>query len=163
MNNLVVSRELYLNWLAGAHPTVYSKTIQPVLKAAMNTRGRQPLGDWIDDLLSDSSSIPSLSVDSSSSGSSLWDNLLSSITSVGSTYVQTAAAKQLIDLNTQRVSQGLPPVDQNGNVITSLNSAAQSGNYLALQRWLAQQNSGVPSWVWIAGSGIVLLAIFMKN
>lgn len=157
----IQARELYLNWLAGNHPTLYDKTIKPVLHAALSTRGRQPLGDWIDDLLAEGNSIPSLSIDSGgASGSSIWDNILSSVTSLGSQYVSTAAAQQLINLNSQRAASGLPPVDQNGNVITSANMAAQSGNYLALQRWLASQGSStVPTWVWVGGGGLILVAL----
>ena len=56
---------------------------------------------------------------SNSSGSSAFDSVVKAVSSVASTVVATEAQQNLLNVNTQRAKQGLPPLNANGQIITS--------------------------------------------
>ena len=61
----------------------------------------------------------SSSSSSSSSGGSAFDSVVKAVSSVASTVVATEAQQNLLNVNTQRAKQGLPPLNANGQIITS--------------------------------------------
>jgi len=101
-----------------------------------------------------------------SSSSSAWgdffNNLSSAISNVGSSVLQTQAQANLLQINTQRAQQGLPPLNQYGVPVTAQQLAPTSSSIAQFEANLAQTGITSPI-LWIAIAGIVGVALFANR
>lgn len=138
------AKQTYLAWVRQTHPQVYWTALRRVLTPASGLSG---LGDdltatvnpnlatvsidtsGVSDIPSDiSASIDQAnqSQGSSSDWSSFFNAVANSISSIGSTVVQTQAQQNLLQINTQRAKQGLAPLTASGVPVTTLAPTSSS-------------------------------------
>lgn len=86
--------------------------------------------------------------------------LANAITSIAPTVVQTQAAENLLAINTQRAQQGLPPLTQNGQLVTSSMLSPTSASLAQMEAALAG-NSG--SLLLIGGIALVGIVLLMNS
>lgn len=71
---------------------------------------------------------------STSSGGSIFANILTAVGSIGVGVLNASNQNKLIALNTTRAQQGLAPVDANGRLVSGYNTATTSPGLLAFER-----------------------------
>jgi hypothetical protein len=84
-------------------------------------------------------------------GPSIFSNILTAVASIGGTVVTASQQSALIALNTQRAAQGLPPVNANGQVVTTAGLAATSPGILAFENAITGGNTALFPFVLIGG------------
>lgn len=175
-------KQQYLAWLRTNFPDLYAKTVTAVVTNHLaQASGLSGLGDAsIDtsniDFTSGASvdtSAPSLSVDSSAGGGSIWDSISSSAGSLFSaitsgvqqlapTYVQTKAQLSLLDINTARAQQGLPPLTYyNGQQVTAAGLAPANSSVRGVETALSTVTS--PTFLLIGALGIGALVLMSSK
>jgi hypothetical protein len=93
----------------------------------------------------------------SDNSGSLFSSILNSVSSIANSYTTTAAQQNLLQINTQRAKQGLPPLTYyNGQQVTAAGLAPASPSVNGVETAL----SSIPSSTWLyAGLGVA--AIFL--
>jgi hypothetical protein len=174
------ARQTYLAWVRTTQPKLY-------WSALMRTFGNNSnLGGLGDDLTS--SVTPDLSVvdttgaldlspssdvtdavnsaynatltPSSSGSGDVFSSLANAITSIAPTIVQTQAAENLLQINTQRAAQGLAPLSANGVPVTGSMLSPTSASIAQMEAAL----SGSGSWLPLALiGGLALVGVAMMS
>lgn len=94
-------------------------------------------------------------------GSTDWfGSLANAISSIAPTVIQTQAAENLLQINTQRAAQGLPPLTQNGYPVTS---SMLSPTNASLQQMEAALAGGSGSLLLIGGIALVGVLLLMNS
>jgi hypothetical protein len=171
-------KQQYLAWLRTNFPDLYAKTVTAVVSAHLaQASGLSGLGDSSDFSMPDFSSgwspdtsAPTLTVDG---GSSIWDSISSSASSLFSTiangvqqlaptYVQTKAQLSLLDINTARAQQGLPPLTYyNGQQVTASGLAPANSSVRGVETALSTVTS--PTFLLIGALGIGALVLLSSK
>jgi hypothetical protein len=99
---------------------------------------------------------------SSAVAPSTWANILTAVSSIGSTVVSATQQSSLIALNTQRAAQGLPPVNANGQVVTTAGTAATNSALLAFENAVSGGTGSMLPIVLIGGA-VALLFLFSRK
>lgn len=124
------AKQLYLAWVRTNHPQVYGQALHVALSPRSGMGG---LGDDLTDSLTgtgvdfsttvtglsdaDAASLAASADQSTAQGSSwgdLFNSIANAVTTVAPVIVQTQAQQNLLQINTQRARQGLPPLTANG-------------------------------------------------
>lgn len=106
--------------------------------------------------------LPNPTPPTDSSGSSVFDSIAKAVATVASTAMSASSQSNLLKLNTQRATQGLPPVDANGiPVRTSLLRVSSNPTIANLERTIA--GAATSPLVWVAGLGILALLLLGRR
>lgn len=127
------AKQIYLAWVRTNFPQVYSQAMRAVLAPDTTLAGladdlTASITPGFQDVTVDTSaqsidpaveaSISQAAADATSDGSTSWTDIFNGITnaisSISSTVVQSKAQQNLLQINTQRAQQGLPPLTANG-------------------------------------------------
>ena len=113
---------------------------------------------------------PQITVDNSSSvwdsissnAGSLFSTITSAVSQLAPAYVQTKAQLSLLDINTARAQQGLPPLTYyNGQQVTASGLAPANSQVRGVETALSTVTS--PSFLLIAGLGIGALVLLSSK
>lgn len=85
----------------------------------------------------------SFSSPASSSSSSTFANVLTAVTALGAGVLQATNQSKLIALNTTRAQQGLPPVNANGQVVSTTGLATTNAALSNFERAITGGGSGM--------------------
>jgi len=91
--------------------------------------------------------------------SSTFSNILTAVTAIGAGVINATNQSKLIQLNTTRAQQGLPPVNAAGQVVSPTGFGTTSPSLLAFERAISGGTSGsmLPIILGVLGIGAVLL------
>jgi hypothetical protein len=174
-------KQTYLALVRTQYPRLYYAALQRVFSPRSNLGG---LGDDLtatitpdlvssDDLSADVPDISSDVTDSinaaynaSQSASSTtqggstdyFSAIANAISSLAPTVVQTQAAENLLNINTQRAAQGLPPLTANGQIVTSSMLSPTSATLAQMEAALSGSGGSV-----LLIGGAVLLAVILLS
>lgn len=90
---------------------------------------------------------------SGGSGSSIFNSVLQSVVAIGAGVLNYSQQNKLIALNTTRASQGLPPVNANGQVVSPYGTATTSPGLLAFEQAISG-GSSMSMWLILGVLGI---------
>lgn len=173
-------RRQYLAWIRTNYPRLYNDT---VLKTVENhLQEQQSLGALATDYGADLSqfdlssgdgavytpmdySTPSITATDSISNNSgsLFSSILDSVSSLANAYTTTTAQQNLLQINTQRAKQGLPPLTYyNGQQVTATGLAPASPSVNGVETALASIPSSVLLYAGL-GVGALILISAMKS
>jgi hypothetical protein len=96
---------------------------------------------------------------SSSSAGNIFASIITAVGSVGGAVINATNQSKLIALNTQRASQGLPPINANGQVISTTGLAAASPGLAAFENMFGSSGSMLP--ILFLGGGAILLFMML--
>lgn len=151
---------LFFRWLAKTHPRVYAPVAR---KLALGSLG--DLAGWVDTLVSALATVGTAVIAKKQA-----DKTISAQKAADAQARADAIKSELLQINLQRAQQGLPPVDQNGNVIPQSalptlptpQAAYAAANAASTRDSVSNFFSSVPTWAWIAGAGVVALLLLRK-
>lgn len=162
------AKQLFLGWVRTNYPSVYAKALTQTFGYA----GRPGLGGLGDDLTDsitapdDDITLQDVSFDpnsvgaptdvnsavssaastvqsSGSSWSDFFNSLATNISSVGNAVLTTQAQANLLQINTQRAQQGLPPLTSYGVPVTAASLAPASAAVASLESSLTSGSGGM--------------------
>lgn len=151
---------LFFRWLAKTHPTVYAPVAR---KLALGSLG--DLAGWVDTLVTALATVGTAVIAKKQA-----DKQISAQKAADAQARADAIKTELLNINLQRAQAGLPPVDQNGNVIPASalptlptpQAAYAAANSAATRDSVSNFFSSVPTWAWVAAGGVVLFLIVRK-
>lgn len=163
------AKELYLAWLRTNYPTNYVAALR---KAVNKPRSLGGLGDDLlstftaPDFTSTASDIAvtpdvTAAIDAGvAAGGNWFDTFITGVQNVASTYLNTQAQSNLLNINTQRIKQGLPPVNNNGVPVTAAQLAPANSAVYRMERQIAGTLTQPNTLMLLAaaGVGVALLA-----
>lgn len=178
------ARQLYLGWVRTAHPALYGRALVSVFGKGGGLSG---LGDDLtssisapdlvssDDIISGVSDIGVTSdvsdaintaynstvASPSTSSGDFFSSLANAISSIAPTVVQTQAAENLLQINTQRAAQGLAPLTANGIPVTSSMLSPTSATLAQMEAALSGSSGFILPLLLVGG--VVVLAMAMKK
>lgn len=94
---------------------------------------------------------PTVKVSTPSSSGSIFGSILTAVTTIGVGVLGASTQNKLINLNTTRAQQGLPPVDASGRVVTPSRLATTSPSLLAFEKSITGGGSMLPILLGIGG------------
>jgi hypothetical protein len=146
VDEITINRAQYLFWLRENFPELYFQATLPLMRAA-KARG---LSGFFDTLVGGFKSVVA--------------SVATALPSLAKTYAEYDVQKRLIAANTQRASQGLPPVqyDAAGQLVVAGGMPYTQAD-LAMAQQL--QNSGVTGndmLYWILGFGLVAVLLLKR-
>lgn len=182
------AKQLYLGWVRTYYPKAYGAALVQTFGKGRGLMGLgddliAPIANFSPDLTSTAdltSSVSDVGVTSdvsdainnaynatvaspaSSSSSGDWfSSLANAISSVAPAVVQTQAAENLLQINTQRAAQGLPPLTANGVPVTS--SMLSPTNATVAQLEAALAGGGVMPILLIGGVALVAVLAMSRR
>jgi hypothetical protein len=163
-------KQTYLAWVRTAYPSLYWRAVTRTFSPQSGMSG---LGDDLTDSItvdpssvSTSITLPGVdqqtidainaanSTTQSNTSTDWFGQLANAITSIAPTVIQTQAAENLLQINSQRAAQGLPPLTANGVPVTGSMLSPTSASVAQMEAALA---GGSGSLLLIAGVGLLLL------
>lgn len=154
------SQVLFFRWLAKTHPRIYAPVARRLALGALGD-----LDGWVDTLVSALATVGTAVIAKKAA-----DKQISAQKAADAQTRADALKAELLQINLQRAQQGLPPVDQNGNVIPQSalptlptpQAAYAAANAAGARDSFSNFFSSVPTWAWIAGAGVLALVILRK-
>lgn len=151
---------LFFRWLAKTHPTIYAPVAR---RLALGSLG--DLAGWVDTLVTALATVGTAVIAKKQA-----DKQISAQKAADAQARADAIKSELLNINLQRAQAGLPPVDQNGNVIPQAalpalptpQAAYAAANAAASRDSFSNFFSSVPTWAWIAGAGVLALVLLRK-
>lgn len=149
---------LFFRWLAKTHPRVYAPVARQLALGSLGD-----LSGWVDTLVNALATVGTAVIAKKQA-----DKQISAQKAADAQARADAIKSELLRINLERAQQGMPPVDQNGNVIpasalptlptpqaayAAAQSSASSGNFL----------SSIPTWAWVAGGAFVVFLIIKSR
>jgi hypothetical protein len=179
-------RQLYLGYVRTYHPQVYYAALKNVFgrKAGLAGLGddlTDSISPTVPDLTDVSITTPDISSDTTDAVNSAYNATLSSssttnggntdfftslangIAAVAPTIVQTQAAENLLQINTQRAQMGLPPLTANGVPLTGSMLSPTSASIAQMEAALAGGAGGFLPILLIGGVAVLALAMTRKS
>lgn len=169
------SKQMYLAWVRTTSPKLYWQAVRQVFSPRSGLSG---LGDDLTDTISvdPTLSTPGLNlpgatqdtvdaintaaVTAQTDTSTDWfGQLANAITSIAPTVVQTQAAENLLQINTQRAAQNLPLYTSNGTLVTGSMLSPTSASVAQMEAALANAGNSMLPILLIAGVGILAIAM----
>jgi hypothetical protein len=178
------SKQTYLAWVRTRYPKLYW---QALTKTFNPKSGLSGLGDDLTDSISPDLSVidasdtgdldvtsdvtdavnsaynATLSPQSTTQGGTtdFFTGLANAINSIAPTVVQTEAAQNLLQINTQRAQLGLPLYSSNGQVVTSSMLSPTSASIAQMEAALSGSGGMLP--LLLIGGGLLLFAMASKK
>lgn len=145
------SQVLFFRWLAVNHPRLYAPVARHLALGALGD-----LEGWADTLVTAIATVGTAFLAKKQA-----DKQLSAQKAADAQARSDAVKAQLLEINLQRAQAGLPPVDQNGNVISA---SALPTLPTPQAAYAAAQSRGsffdsVPTWAWLTGGAVVVYLI----
>lgn len=156
------ARQLFLGWVRTTHPQVYARAMRLMFAPHTALSG---LGDDLTSTIdvgsnaglsdSESQSLAQAASDTAAQGNSwadIFTGVANTITAVAPAIVQTEAQQNLLQINTQRAQQGLPPLTYiNGVPVSAASLAPATGATAQLEAALGGGGS-----IFLIGGALVL-------
>lgn len=92
----------------------------------------------------------------------IWNSIVTAVGNVGAAAFKADTQSNLVKLNTQRASMGLPPVNANGQVVTAGFAPATNAIY-SLENAIGGVGAGGGSLFLIAGVGLLAFMLLRKK
>jgi hypothetical protein len=105
--------------------------------------------------------LPSVSTPAASSN--VFSNILTAVASIGTTVINATNSSKLISLNTTRATQGLPPINAAGQVVTAAGTTATGSALLAFERAISGGTTGSSMLPILAILGIGAFFVFSRR
>lgn len=149
MDQITINRAQYLFWLRENFPELYYQATMPLISTAKQ-RG---LSGFFDTLVGGFKSVVS--------------SVTTALPSLAKTYVEYDVQKRLIEANTKRAGQGLPPVqyDASGQLVVAGGipyTQADIAMAQQLQTGAPAQDQSTLYWI-LGGLGVLALLLFRRD